>query len=186
MPIKNILHFINELKINNNREWFANNKSWYDQVRLEFEQLSKDLIIEISKFDQEIKNLEVKDCVFRIYRDTRFSHDKTPYKTHFGVFIASFAKSRQQVQSLSILIVLIMSCIGGSMVPIFMMPPFMQKISVFSVNYWGIQGFYDIFWRMLPLTDITFLTRVLVLLLIGTSLNVTALQLFKRNILKIA
>lgn len=96
MPIKNILHFINELKINNNREWFANNKSWYDQVRLEFEQLSKDLIIEISKFDQEIKNLEVKDCVFRIYRDTRFSHDKTPYKTHFGVFIASAGGRKSQ------------------------------------------------------------------------------------------
>lgn len=104
----------------------------------------------------------------------------------FGVLLASFAKSRQQVQGLSTLIVLIMSCIGGSMVPMFMMPEFMQKISVISVNYWGIQGFYDIFWRMLPITDTTFLTRVIVLVLMGTVLNLMALQMFKRNILKIA
>jgi ABC-type Na+ efflux pump permease subunit len=104
----------------------------------------------------------------------------------FGVFLASFAKSRQQVQGLSTLIVLIMSCIGGSMVPIFMMPAFMQKISVFSVNYWGIQGFYDIFWRILPLTDVTFLSRILVLALIGTTLNLIALRMFKKNILAIA
>ena len=96
MPIKNIIHFINELKINNNREWFAENKTWYEQVRVEFEQLSKNLIVEISKFDPEIKNLEVKDCIFRIYRDTRFSHDKTPYKTHFGVFIASAGGRKSQ------------------------------------------------------------------------------------------
>jgi ABC-2 type transport system permease protein len=104
----------------------------------------------------------------------------------FGVLLASFAKSRAQVQGFSTLIVLVMSCIGGSMVPTFIMPAFMQKISVFSVNYWGIQGFYDIFWRMLPATDTTFLSRVLVLLLIGTAMNLLALQMFKRNILKIA
>jgi len=96
MQTKNILQFINELKINNNREWFAENKGWYDQVRVEFEQLSKDLIVEISKFDEEIKHVEVKDCVFRIYRDTRFSHDKTPYKTHFGVYIASAGGRKSQ------------------------------------------------------------------------------------------
>jgi len=52
-----------------------------------------------------------------------------------------------------------MSCIGGSMIPLFAMPLFMQKISVFSVNYWGVQGFYDIFWRMLPLTDTNFFDK---------------------------
>jgi hypothetical protein len=66
------------------------------------------------------------------------------------------------------------------------MPVFMQKIAVFSVNYWSIQGFYDIFWRMLPLTDHTLLSRVLVLLLIGTVLNFIAVRMFKKNILKIA
>ena len=103
----------------------------------------------------------------------------------FGIFLASFSKSRQQVQGLSKLIVLVMSGIGGSMIPIFIMSEFMQKISVFTVNYWGVQGFYDIFWRLLPLTDITFLSRVFVLFSIGTVLNFIALQMFKKNILKI-
>jgi len=87
--MNNIILFLNELKINNNRTWFADNKSWYDKVRLEFEQFAAKLIVEISKFDEDIKNVDVKDCVFRIYRDTRFANDKTPYKTHFGVYIAS-------------------------------------------------------------------------------------------------
>ena len=96
MQIENILQFLSELKKNNNREWFAENKKWYDQVRLEFEQISKELILEISKFDEDIKHVESKDCVFRIYRDTRFSNDKTPYKTHFGVFVASAGGRKSQ------------------------------------------------------------------------------------------
>lgn len=104
----------------------------------------------------------------------------------FGMLIASFAKSRQQVQGMSTLIVLVMSCLGGSMIPSFAMPLFMRQLSVFTVNYWGIQSFYDIFWRRLSLTDPTFLTRLLVLFLIGTVLNLLAVYLFKRNALKIA
>jgi len=96
MSVINILQFLNELKINNNREWFGENKAFYDRIRSEFEQLSRDLIVEISKFDDEIKHVEVKDCVFRIYRDTRFSHDKTPYKTHFGVYIATAGGRKSQ------------------------------------------------------------------------------------------
>ncbi len=89
MNIENMLQFLRELSMNNNREWFAENKAWYDQVRSDFETLSTNLILEISKFDEEIKHVELKDCIFRIYKDIRFSKDKTPYKTHFGVFIAS-------------------------------------------------------------------------------------------------
>jgi ABC-2 type transport system permease protein len=104
----------------------------------------------------------------------------------FGVLLASIAKSRQQVQGISTLIVLVMSCLGGSMIPTFAMPAFMQKLSVFTVNYWGIQGFYDIFWRNVPLTDPIFLSRILVLILIGSLMNFIALQMFKKNILNIA
>ncbi len=103
----------------------------------------------------------------------------------FGIVLASFAKSRQQVQGFSTLIVLVMSAIGGSMIPIFVMPEIMQKVAVVSVNYWGIQGFNDIFLRSLPLTDITFLSKVFVLIGIGTFLNFIALLMFKKNILKI-
>jgi ABC-2 type transport system permease protein len=103
----------------------------------------------------------------------------------FGIVLASFAKTRQQVQGFSSIIVLVMSGIGGSMIPIFVMPVIMQKIAVFTVNYWGIQGIYDIFWKLLPLTDITFLSRVFVLLCIGSFLNFIALLMFRRNILKL-
>jgi uncharacterized protein (TIGR02453 family) len=96
MKIDDVLQFLSELTINNNREWFAENKGRYDRLRLEFEQLGRDLILEISKFDDEIKHVEVKDCVFRIYRDTRFSHDKTPYKTHMGIFIATAGGRKSQ------------------------------------------------------------------------------------------
>jgi len=96
MRIDNLLQFLTELKGNNNREWLAQNKNWYEQVRQEFEQLSRDLILEISKFDKEIEHIDAKDCIFRIYRDTRFSHDKTPYKTHFGVFIAADGGRKSQ------------------------------------------------------------------------------------------
>ncbi|MCC7302061.1 MAG: ABC transporter permease [Bacteroidia bacterium] len=100
----------------------------------------------------------------------------------FGVFLASLARTRVQVQGLSTLIVLVMSAVGGSMVPSFVMPEFMQKISVLSVNYWGIQGFYDIFWRQLSLSDPVFLQRLIVLLVIGGVFNGIALMLFRRNL----
>ena len=103
----------------------------------------------------------------------------------FGVVLATFAKTRQQVQGFSTIIVLVMSCIGGSMIPLFVMPEIIQKIAVVSVNYWGIQGIYDIFWKLLPLTDSTFLSRVFVLFCMGSFLNIIALLMFKRNILKI-
>jgi ABC-type multidrug transport system permease subunit len=104
----------------------------------------------------------------------------------FGVVLASFAKSRSQVQGYSTLIVLTMSAIGGSMVPTFVMPAFMQKISIFSVNYWGVQGFYDIFWRHLPVSDFDFLKKIIVLILIGCVLNFVAVRMFKKNILDLA
>ena len=88
-PQQNVLEFAAALKANNNREWFNENKDWYNKVRVEFEQITADLIHEISKFDEEVKHLTPKDCLFRIYRDVRFSHDKSPYKSHFGAYIAA-------------------------------------------------------------------------------------------------
>ena len=102
----------------------------------------------------------------------------------FGIFIASIAKTRKQVESYSSLIILIMSAIGGSMIPIFIMPVIMQKIAIISVNYWGIQGFYDIFWRHLPIIDIS--VRAAVLFGIGLLMVLISVRNFKRNILSIA
>jgi len=71
-----------------------------------------------------------------------------------GIFLAAIAKSRQQAMSLSTLVILVMSAVGGSMIPLFIMPDIMNKIALISINYWSIQGFYDIFWRSLPLSGI--------------------------------
>jgi ABC-type multidrug transport system permease subunit len=104
----------------------------------------------------------------------------------FGIFLAAVARTRAQVQSLSSVIILTMSALGGSMIPTFIMPAFMQKISVISVNYWSIQGFYDIYWRQLPVTDFVFLSRLLVLFLMGVALITISGYLFRKNILKVS
>ncbi len=98
----------------------------------------------------------------------------------FGIFLAAVSTSRTQVEMLSTLIILIMSAIGGSMMPLPIMPAAMQKFAVVSVNYWSIQGFYDIFWRQLSLFEI--LPRIGVLLAMGIFLMTLARYFFKRNL----
>jgi len=102
----------------------------------------------------------------------------------FGIFIAAISSSRKQAEGLSTIIILIMSAIGGSMIPIFFMPAFMQKMAAISVNYWAIQSFYDVLGR--DAEFIPLITKVGVLLLIGTIMSLISAMLFKRNILKVA
>lgn len=90
--MKEILRFLRELSQNNNKEWFTANKEWYQQVLAQWNAFCEELIAEVGAFDPDIAKLTLKDCTYRIYRDTRFSHDKSPYKTHFGVFIAPGGK----------------------------------------------------------------------------------------------
>jgi ABC-2 type transport system permease protein len=100
-----------------------------------------------------------------------------------GIFLASVAKTRQQAQNLSTIIILVMSAIGGSMIPLFIMPSILQKIALLSVNYWGIQGFYDLFWRALPLEEI--LPKILVLMSIGVAMTLASIRLFRKRITKL-
>jgi ABC-2 type transport system permease protein len=100
-----------------------------------------------------------------------------------GIFLAAIAKTRQQAQNLSTIIILVMSAIGGSMIPLFIMPSILQRIALLSVNYWGIQGFYDLFWRVLPLEDI--LPKILILMSIGIVLTLASIWLFKKRIMKL-
>lgn len=79
------LQFLKTLQKNNNREWFNENKELYIHALADVLLFVENLINEISIFDEEILKIEPKKALFRIYRDTRFSKDKTPYKTHFGV-----------------------------------------------------------------------------------------------------
>ena len=85
--MEEVLSFLKELSLNNNREWFESNKPRYIMVKDFIENFTQDLINGISDFDENAKYLSPKDCTYRIYRDTRFSMDKTPYKTHIGIFI---------------------------------------------------------------------------------------------------
>jgi uncharacterized protein (TIGR02453 family) len=79
--------FFKELAGNNNREWFNANKDRFEEhVKAPFEKLTSDVITLMKKLDPQIM-VEAKDCVFRIYRDTRFSNDKTPYKTHMSAVV---------------------------------------------------------------------------------------------------
>ena len=74
--------FLRELKENNDREWFTPRKNVYDeQLRLPMIELVRAIHGEMLRFAPEYVGEPAK-CVFRIYRDTRFSKDKTPYKTH--------------------------------------------------------------------------------------------------------
>lgn len=88
--IKEILEFLRELRENNNREWFAENKQRYQLLKDGFEGLVEELIGKIALWDEEMKGIKAKDCVYRIYRDVRFSPDKQPYKTHFAAYICAF------------------------------------------------------------------------------------------------
>jgi len=92
MLSKQYFDFLNKLKFNNNKEWFQKNKPVYDQLKLSFEEIVSELINSISEFDPGINQLNPKDCVFRIYKDIRFSKDKTPYKTNFGAFFVPGGK----------------------------------------------------------------------------------------------
>lgn len=79
-----ILNFLSTLEIHNNREWFNENKPLYLEVKDNFEEVVNEIITGVAEFDSSVERLEAKKCIFRIYKDTRFSKDKTPYKTNIG------------------------------------------------------------------------------------------------------
>ncbi len=84
MHLIDLQAFLSELSENNNRAWFVMNKPRYDILRAEFLQLATELITGIQKFDPAIAGCEPKKALFRINRDVRFGHDKSPYKTTFS------------------------------------------------------------------------------------------------------
>lgn len=92
MQAKRILSFLDGIKKQNSREWFTEHKEEYNAVRADFEEGISAAILRISEFDSSVKQLTVKDTTYRFYRDTRFSTDKSPYKTHLGAYIAAHGK----------------------------------------------------------------------------------------------
>jgi len=90
--MKEILDFLKDLEANNSREWFDQNRDRYDATRKKFLTVAEFMIHEIRQFDEEIQALNPKDCVFRIFRDVRFSKDKLPFKSNYGCYVARGGK----------------------------------------------------------------------------------------------
>lgn len=90
--MNSIIPFLTKLSVNNNREWFEKHKGEYIQAKEEMEILVQEIIEKISEFDPTIAGQNAKKCVFRIYRDVRFSKNKDPYKTNMGGFIVPGGK----------------------------------------------------------------------------------------------
>jgi uncharacterized protein (TIGR02453 family) len=86
--MEQVLHYLSDLQENNNREWFHRNKSRYENARELFLAEVQKTVDQLKLHDHTIFDLKATDAMFRLFRDIRFSKDKTPYKTHFAAFLA--------------------------------------------------------------------------------------------------
>ena len=96
----------------------------------------------------------------------------------FGMLLASACKTRAQLGALSTLVILVMSSIGGSMFPRFLMPPAMQKAGLLTINAWAIDGFTKVFWRDEPISHLW--PQVTVLVACGIVLFLIARRIARR------
>ena len=96
MLSKDTLQFLDDLKANNNRDWFLENKKRYEFFKNDYQQTANDLLDALKPLDPSLVMLEGKKCTFRINRDIRFSKDKTPYKTHLSFWFSSGAKGQNR------------------------------------------------------------------------------------------
>jgi uncharacterized protein (TIGR02453 family) len=93
MISKSTLEFLTRLGKNNNREWFEKNRAKYETAKADVESSVEKIIVAVKKFDKRIGDeITAKKCLFRIYRDVRFSGDKRPYKTNMGAYISPGGK----------------------------------------------------------------------------------------------
>ena len=88
MLTKETITFLKRLDRNNNREWLQTHKPDFERAKEDFAKFVADLIGRISHFDPKIGGLLPESCIFRIYRDIRFSKDKKLYKTNFGAYLS--------------------------------------------------------------------------------------------------
>jgi len=89
MATKDALLFIEDLKNNNNKDWFHENKKRYELFKKEYQNSIAEILQEMKPLDASLANLEVKNCTFRINRDIRFSKDKSPYKSNMGIWLST-------------------------------------------------------------------------------------------------
>ncbi|MEQ9413648.1 MAG: DUF2461 domain-containing protein, partial [Cyclobacteriaceae bacterium] len=95
MDFNHILKFLKALAKNNDRDWFEKNKPKYIESKENFDEFLAKLLIELTKFDNRLTGLNPKKLSFRIYRDVRFSKDKSPYKINMG---AGFSPGGKMIQ----------------------------------------------------------------------------------------
>lgn len=89
---KHTIQFLDELRRNNNKLWFEENRQRYDEARNDFSDFVETVIQSTGRFDEPIGHLTTKDCIFRINRDVRFSKDKTPYKVNMAAAFSAGGK----------------------------------------------------------------------------------------------
>lgn len=92
MNTQMILRYLTDLKANNDRKWYYAHKAEYQQANAQFEELIQALILRIGEFDGSVLGHAPKDLTFKLVRDTRFSHDKSPYNPAFRAHIAPMGK----------------------------------------------------------------------------------------------
>ena len=90
--MKEVIDFLRRLHDNNDREWFDAHRAEWTRVKGLFGAFTERLIEGVSSFDPSVRGVRVQDCTYRIARDTRFSPDKSPYKTYIGAYIAPKGK----------------------------------------------------------------------------------------------
>jgi len=87
------IKFITQLSKNNNKAWFDKNRDTYLAAKEDFEVVIGNVLEGLTKIEPTFAEFSAKNCIYRIFRDVRFSKDKTPYKSHFGAFFCKGGKS---------------------------------------------------------------------------------------------
>ncbi|KAA5536854.1 DUF2461 domain-containing protein [Taibaiella lutea] len=85
---KETFQFLEQLKLNNNKEWMDANRKVYEAAKADYESFVTQIIGGLSKMEPLMGELTAKQCIFRLNRDVRFSNDKSPYKSHFGAYFS--------------------------------------------------------------------------------------------------
>lgn len=97
MPTQDTLQFLKNLEENNNREWFQVHRQDYEIAKASFEKLCQEILSALAEVQEDLVNTKVKDCIFRINRDIRFSKDKSPYKKFFSAAFGPGGRSSGRI-----------------------------------------------------------------------------------------
>jgi uncharacterized protein (TIGR02453 family) len=88
MDFARLTRYLAGLEAHNEKAWFEANRAEYQALRYGFTAFVGELIARVAEWDDSVRWVDPKDCLFRIYRDVRFSREKTPYKTTFAASIS--------------------------------------------------------------------------------------------------